>query len=219
MKNGTKALLLALALIGLHAHADTSYNSGNISNTVKASASVTGAGTSVSHASGSGYATAGANSGTTRATNPNSGTSFISGNTGTEAHGVAYNISTGAGAGSASSVVNANANAASNTQYTAPGQSLVLNGNSASSSGVAVTAGKNQDGYANSHTNGNYYADGKVGSAGQKVDGYVYDNKASNADASAGRVVFSTPVVTNAAAVNANANTIVNVNGSFVDPQ
>lgn len=220
MRKSLHIIALGLLAAAQYALADSSYNAGTISNTVKSSAIVSnGVGTSVSHAAGSAYATAGAYNSTVKLTNPNSGSSFISGNTGTNASSVAYNISTGVGTGSASSDVKATANAASTTNYSAPGQSLALSGNSSSASLTSVTASKNQDGFANTETNGNYYADGKVGSVGQKVDGFVYDNKQTSSSAAAGRVTFTNPVNTTQAINNASSNTIVNATGSFSDPQ
>lgn len=222
-------------------------NSGSISNTTKASATVVGVGVSVSGATGAASSSASATFGGVAVnTNVNcvttvGGLAAISGATSTSVSGTAFNYSSGVGAtGSASSVGGAVAHADGHAKYTAPGQSLKLDGSSDSASAGSVVATRNQAGAFSAAADGTFAAIGNVGSivthektnvgcgvscgkvVSTTITGEVSDVKTSNAS-----VVNSTLTVTGLpagttlgnATITGNANSVTVVNGSFSDPK
>lgn len=247
--------LVALSALSLSALATGSgqtvttsgLNSGSISNTVKANASVTGVGTSISGATGSASATANVGIGSV-ITNTNAncvstvgGSGSVSGNTATTVTGTAFNYSSGSGAtGSASSTGAAVAHADGSLSYSAPGQSLKLNGVSDSHVNGSVSATQNQGGAFSNAADGSFVATGYVGSVITRekttngcgvscgpvtstvLTGNVTDTKTANAS-----VVNTTLTVTGLpsgavlgnATVGGNASSNTVVNASFADPK
>ena len=222
-------------------------NSGAINNTVKVNASVTGIGTSISGATGSASASAGVVLGGVNVnTNQNcvatvGGTGAVSGNTATTVTGTAFNYSSGSGAtGSASSTGAAVAHADGSLSYSAPGQSLKLNGVSDSHVNGSVSATQNQGGAFSNAADGSFVATGYVGSVITRekttngcgvscgpvtstvLTGNVTDTKTANAS-----VVNTTLTVTGLpsgavlgnATVGGNASSNTVVNASFADPK
>lgn len=212
-------------------------NSGSINNTVKTNATVTGAGSSYSAATGEAYSTT---KGTTMTEiNPVcggtcgavSGAVKVTGEATTGVSGTAFNVSTGNGVGSASSVGAANAALDGAAKYNGPGQEVKVNGNIDQNAAMSVVAGKNTGGVASAGNTGSFEVTGTVGSkictgtnncGGQVVNkevwGTVNDVKDSTSFANTGTMTVD-GVVLVPAVTNAEASSIVNAAGSYVDPQ
>lgn len=239
--------LSALATGSGQTVATSGLNSGAISNTVKANASVTGVGTSISGATGSASATANVaidaviSNINANCVNTVSGAGGVRGVTATTVTGTAFNYSSGAGAtGSASSVGSAVAHADAKLVYAAPGQSLKLDGVSDSQVNGSVHAAQNQGGAFSNAADGSFVATGYVGSVVTRektttgcgvscgpvtstvLTGNVTDTKTANAS-----VVNTTLTVTGLpsgavlgnATVGGNASSTTVVNASFSDPK